>query len=142
MRGPDIFVKWNLTIRSKTASLTATIFLKIIVGVLSVLVVALTAVDVLASKVAERTYHDTLHRELEEKSRMLALLSTGDLEPLKFRKLARESGARLTLIDGSGRVVRDSESDPNAMENHAERPEFTAALHGRTGSDMRKRNTL
>ena len=28
------------------------------------------------------------------------------------------------------------------MENHAARPEFAAALKGKTGSDMRKSNTL
>jgi two-component system, OmpR family, phosphate regulon sensor histidine kinase PhoR len=131
-----------LTIRSKTASLTAKIFLKIIVGVLCVLVVALTAVDVLASKVAEKTYHETLHRELEEKSRMLAVLPIRDLDRERFQRLAHESGARLTLIDKSGRVLGDSDSNPSAMENHATRPEFVAALRGQTGSDLRTSNTL
>lgn len=122
--------------------MTAKIFLKIIVGVLCVLVVALTAVDFLASQVAERTYHETLHRELEEKSRMLALLGVEDLDRDRFQKLAHESGARLTLIDRSGLVLNDSESDARAMENHASRPEFAAALGGKTGFDLRTSNTL
>ena len=46
--------------------MTAKIFLKIIFGVLCVLVVALISVDILASNIAERTYHATLRRELEE----------------------------------------------------------------------------
>ena len=111
-------------------------------GVLCVLVVALTAVDVLASKVAEKTYHETLHRELEEKSKMLAVLPVGDLDRERFQRLAHESGARLTLIDKSGRVLGDSDSNPSAMENHAKRPEFVTALRGQTGSDLRTSNTL
>lgn len=122
--------------------MTAKIFLKIIVGVLCVLVVALTAVDILASKVAERTYHETLHRELEEKTKMLATLSIADLDRERFQRLAHESGSRLTLIDKSGRVLGDSDSDPTVMENHAKRPEFVAALGGHTGSDLRTSNTL
>ena len=122
--------------------MTARIFLKIIVGVLCVLVVALTAVDVLASKVAEKTYHETLHRELEEKSKMLAVLPVRDLDRERFQRLAHESGARLTLIDKSGRVLGDSDSNPSAMENHATRPEFAAALRGQTGTDLRTSNTL
>jgi two-component system phosphate regulon sensor histidine kinase PhoR len=122
--------------------LTAKIFLKIIFGVLCVLVVALISVDILASNVAERTYHATLRRELEEKGRMLGLLSVGNLDRTSFQRLARESGARLTLIDKSGLVLNDSEGNPYAMENHAARPEFAAALRGGTGFDLRKSNTI
>ncbi len=104
--------------------------------------VALTAVDILASKVAEKTYHETLHRELEEKSKMLAVLPIRDFDREQFQRLAHESGARLTLIDKSGRVLGDSDSNPSAMENHATRPEFVMALRGQTGSDLRTSNTL
>jgi two-component system phosphate regulon sensor histidine kinase PhoR len=130
-----------LDIRSKTTRLTAKIFLKIIVGVLCVLVVALTAVDFLASRVAQRNYNQTLTRELEEKGRMLALLDVNHLDRTKFQDLAKESGARLTFIDRAGLVINDSEGDPRAMENHATRPEVIAALAGRPGSHLRTSNT-
>jgi two-component system phosphate regulon sensor histidine kinase PhoR len=122
--------------------LTARIFLKIIFGVLCVLVVALISVDVLASNVAERTYHTTLRRELDEKGRMLALLPVDGLDRSGFQRLAHEAGARLTLIDKTGLVLNDSEGDPHVMQNHAARPEFIAALHGRTGFDLRKSDTI
>jgi two-component system phosphate regulon sensor histidine kinase PhoR len=122
--------------------LTAKIFLKIIFGVLCVLVVALISVDILASNVAERTYHETLRRELEEKGRMLGLLAVDNLDRSSFQRLAHESGARLTLIDRSGLVLNDSEGNPQAMENHAARPEFIAALHGKVGFDLRISNTI
>jgi two-component system, OmpR family, phosphate regulon sensor histidine kinase PhoR len=131
-----------LSLQNKTDKLTAKIFLKIIVGVLCVLIVALTAVDVLASRVAQQSYHDTLNRELEEKGRMLALLVVHDLDQAQFRSLAKEAAARLTFIDHTGRVLNDSEADPKSMENHGKRPEVVAALQGRTGSDMRVSNTI
>jgi two-component system phosphate regulon sensor histidine kinase PhoR len=128
--------------QSKAASLTAKIFLKIIVGVLCVLVVALTSVDILASRVAESTYHATLRRELEDKARMLTIFRIADLDQAQLRRLAQDAAARVTLVDKSGLVLRDSEGDPTRMENHAQRPEFSAALAGGVGSDMRTSNTI
>lgn len=131
-----------MTLKRKTANLTAKIFLKIIAGVFGVMVVALVSVDILASRIAERTYHQTLRRELEEKAHMLAMLDVDSLQPQRFHALARHSGARLTFINKQGRVVSESEHNPSTMENHARRPEFAAALKGSTGSDMRMSNTM
>lgn len=122
--------------------MTAKIFLKIIVGVLCVMVVALTSVDFLASRYAERSYHSTLLRDLEEKGRILATLNVDRLSPDQFHQLALQTRARLTFIDSSGRVLSESDRNPNTMENHAKRPEFAAALAGRVGSDIRNSNTM
>ncbi|MBC7928797.1 MAG: hypothetical protein H7039_24400, partial [Bryobacteraceae bacterium] len=76
----------------RITNLTARIFLKLIFGVFCVLVVALTAVDFLASKVAERTYLAKLTRELEEKNRMLALEKVAELGrrgDIRYYALAR-----------------------------------------------------
>jgi two-component system, OmpR family, phosphate regulon sensor histidine kinase PhoR len=131
-----------LTLKRKTATLTARIFFKIIFGVVCVMIVALISVDILASRIAERTYQDTLLQELKEKARMLALLNVDRLKPEQFHELALHSGARLTFVDTQGRVVSESERSPAAMENHSKRPEFAAALRGATGSDMRTSNTI
>ena len=131
-----------MTLKRKTANLTAKIFLKIIAGVLCVMVVALVSVDILASRIAERTYHETLLRELEEKAHMLAMLDVDSLKPEQFNQLARQSGARLTFIDKQGRVISESQHNPSTMENHASRPEFVSAMRGVTGSDVRTSNTM
>src|SRR5271157_2220762 len=55
---------------------------------------------------------------------------------------AQAAGARATVIDASGKVLADSESNPATMENHAGRPEFVAALAGKTGSNERRSATL
>lgn len=55
---------------------------------------------------------------------------------------AREADARVTVIDGTGKVLADSEGDPGKMENHSTRPEFITALKGQPGSAARWSNTV
>jgi two-component system phosphate regulon sensor histidine kinase PhoR len=54
----------------------------------------------------------------------------------------RAAGARATIIDSQGKVWADSEADPAVMENHAQRPEFVAALKGIVGTDARRSRTV
>jgi two-component system, OmpR family, phosphate regulon sensor histidine kinase PhoR len=120
---------------------TARIFLKLIVGVLCVLSVALTAVNYLASRAAEHTYVEMLTRELAEKARMLAHPAV-QTDSSSIRTLAAAAGARVTRIAHDGRVTADSEADPSHMQNHAGRPEVAAALDGKVGSDTRTSSTI
>ena len=119
--------------------MTARIFVKLTLGVLGVLAVALTAVDFLVTQRAQETYVDTLRRELVEKGRTLAL--TLPAQP-DFLRLAEAAGVRLTWVAFDGRVVADSEASPERMENHRTRPEIAEALQGRTGSSLRRSPTL
>jgi two-component system phosphate regulon sensor histidine kinase PhoR len=51
-------------------------------------------------------------------------------------RLARDAGARITLIDPDGRVLGDSALDPTAitrLDSHRDRPEVAAALAGGEG---------
>ena len=52
------------------------------------------------------------------------------------------SGARVTIIDHTGRVLVDSEADAEKMENHANRPEFQDALARGTGQSVHRSVTL
>ncbi len=54
-------------------------------------------------------------------------------------------GVRAMLINGQGRVLADSETDPSdlsALENHADHPEISAARQQGRGSSLRYSNTL
>ncbi|MDR2891783.1 MAG: PAS domain-containing sensor histidine kinase [Deltaproteobacteria bacterium] len=56
-----------------------------------------------------------------------------------------ERGARLTVTDASGRVLRDSHLEPGQvldMDNHADRPEVGQALAEGQGSSVRYSNSL
>jgi two-component system phosphate regulon sensor histidine kinase PhoR len=121
------------------------IFFKLIVAVISVLIVALIAVDFLASRVAESSYKITLKRELADKARMLSELNDPgwrDSDRVAFSHLAQAAGARLTLIASDGRVIKDSDAEAARMENHRNRPEVLAALDGRTGESTRRSPTI
>ncbi len=126
---------------------TARLFLKLILGTLAVLVVALIAVDILVSRVAENNYRESVEQELAEKGRMLGLLigtgSPGGVQQLA-RQISKTAGARFTLVAHDGSVLADSERDPSVMENHktADRPEILAALRGLPGSSVRQSGTL
>ena len=59
-------------------------------------------------------------------------------------RVARATGARVTLIAPDGRVLAESErgaTELAGLENHAGRPEVRAALAGRTGRDLRRSAT-
>jgi two-component system, OmpR family, phosphate regulon sensor histidine kinase PhoR len=55
---------------------------------------------------------------------------------------ASRSGARVTVIDNTGRVLADSEADADKMENHADRPEVQQAFARGTGQAARRSATL
>ncbi len=58
------------------------------------------------------------------------------------KDLGRKTGVRITYIALNGTVLCDSEKDPATMDNHADRPEFKAALETGTGTSIRYSHTL
>lgn len=124
--------------------MTARIFLKLIAAVLCVLVVALSTIDFLASRMAEKAYIETLTREMAEKGRMIAI-QTGDLSSLtaeQLQTLSQAAGARLTVVRRDGGVLVDSEAEPAAMQNHSDRPEIQSAMNDRVGTSVRESGTV
>src|SRR5579863_6253550 len=102
--------------------MTARIFIKLLLAGLGVLVVALAAVDLLTARVTEQFYVNNLKQDLAEKARMLVLLHP-DFERIPVAELARSAGVRVTAIAADGRVLADSDANPEKMENHGTRPE-------------------
>jgi len=93
----------------------------------------------------EQTLRREIERNLSEKTLMFAQRVEADRQHALADIAAQEAqaaGARATVIDSSGKVLADSESDPRAMENHTQRPEFIAALSGHLGKDQRSSHTL
>jgi two-component system phosphate regulon sensor histidine kinase PhoR len=58
------------------------------------------------------------------------------------KELAKKVSTRFTVISPSGKVIGDSEKNPDSMENHANRTEVIAALSGKTGISNRYSYTL
>ncbi len=51
-------------------------------------------------------------------------------------------GVRVTVIDPTGRVLGESHTPANEMENHLNRPEIQQALRGQVSTEMRYSDTL
>lgn len=58
------------------------------------------------------------------------------------KKYKEKTGARITIIDGSGRVLGDSDESSSKMENHADRPGIRDAGMSDAGSSIRFSKTL
>lgn len=56
-------------------------------------------------------------------------------------EMSKDLQMRITLIDGKGKVLFDSEADAETMENHADREEVIKALAGGTGISKRYSKT-
>jgi two-component system phosphate regulon sensor histidine kinase PhoR len=121
--------------------MTARIFVKLLLAGIGVLVIALAAVDFLTARVTEQFYVNNLKQDLAEKARMLVLLHP-DFARMPTAELARSAGVRVTAIGADGKVLADSDADPNRMENHGNRPEVAEALKGAIGSATRKSASL
>jgi two-component system phosphate regulon sensor histidine kinase PhoR len=66
-----------------------------------------------------------------------------DLAPLRdWVTQMAASGARVTVITADGRVLADSQSDPQTMENHATRPEIMEAMAKGDGRSIRHSVTI
>ena len=121
------------------------IFFKLLASfVIAVAATAITLDYVLASA-WEASLRSEIQRGLTEKTLLFAHRVEIDYSYSLAEIAAQEAqaaGARATIIDASGRVLADSEASPATMENHATRPEFAAALVGKTGSNERRSATL
>jgi two-component system phosphate regulon sensor histidine kinase PhoR len=91
-----------------------------------------------------------LTRQILEVRARLALqaiempVSTMDLSRIdaECKKLGQEAKTRITVIEASGRVLGESDYDPQTMENHLMRPEVQQALEGQVGFNIRPSATL
>jgi len=56
--------------------------------------------------------------------------------------LGGEINTRITIMESDGKVIVDTNEDPDQMDNHANRPEISAALEGEPGSAIRFSYTI
>ncbi len=90
-------------------------------------------------------YYEQTDKNLESDAYLISLhLRDVDLDSLDAASLNiydKQTGARVTLIDTTGKVISDTRENASEMENHSTRPEFVNALNGKTGFDKRYSHT-
>lgn len=121
------------------------IFVKLFLAALVVIAACTVSLDLLIGHTWETMLRRDLETSLRQKTAMFASrvesAPPGSLQEIT-KQAAQAAGARITVIDSTGKVRADSDADPNQMENHATRPEFVAALHGQMGSATRLSKTV
>src|ERR1700688_1137871 len=112
---------------------------------LVVIIVAALIFDVMIGGAWQASLRAEIERNLIQKAQLLAHRVETDRGHSLADIAAQEgqsAGARVTIIDPTGKVLADSEANPASMENHSARPEFIAALAGKTGSSERRSATI
>ncbi|HUC29013.1 MAG TPA: ATP-binding protein [Candidatus Acidoferrum sp.] len=121
------------------------IFFKLLTVFLIVIAATAAILDVMLGNAWEASLRAEIERNLTQKTVLFAHRVDTD-RTHSFSEIAAQeaqaAGARATIIDTSGTVLADSESNPEGMENHASRKEFASALAGKTGSNERLSATL
>ena len=121
------------------------IFFKLLAVFLIVIGATAALLDVMLGSAWERSLRTEIERNLTQKTLMFAhrvQIDHGHSLADIAAEEGQAAGARATIIDASGKVLADSESNPAQMENHAERAEFRAALSGKTGENERRSASL
>jgi two-component system phosphate regulon sensor histidine kinase PhoR len=118
-------------------------------GAYSVLV--LCAIGVLGILILHRVeQHEMQHIQDNLQARAVFLRQdvqgrpASDLPLLRqqIEALREETATRITLIDATGRVLADTDENPEKMNNHGDRPEVTQAATQGFGTDSRMSATL
>jgi two-component system, OmpR family, phosphate regulon sensor histidine kinase PhoR len=123
----------------------ARLFWKLGLTYFALLLGVLLAVDFYSSRVLRRDYI----RAADD--RLASLLDIAQARPPRLEDAADlrawsewmgRSGARVIVIDNTGRVLADSQHDPETMENHSNRPEIQQAFATGEGQSVRHSATL
>ena len=121
------------------------IFLKLFLAALLIIAACTLTLNVLIGRSWEGMLRDQIETSLRQKALMFASrveTSPPASLPEITMQAAKAAGARVTVLDSSGKVLADSEADPAKMDNHADRPEIISALHGQVGSSTRMSRSL
>jgi two-component system phosphate regulon sensor histidine kinase PhoR len=129
------------------------LFWKLALTFFALLLSVLLAVDFFAERALRSDYERAAFAQLATIARfaqarppdspLLTLAHPEDLAGLQeWTVNMGSSGARVTIIAADGRVLADSQSDAETMENHAGRPEIREALAKGDGRAVRRSVTL
>ena len=94
-------------------------------------------------------FEQKISAELKSNAVLVADILENDLVEGKFEEIQRKTGLladkldlRITVVDGQGRILGDSEKGPPSMGNHSDRLEIIEAIENGFGQSTRFSDTL
>ncbi|MEW6418285.1 MAG: two-component system histidine kinase PnpS [Nitrospirota bacterium] len=121
------------------------LFRRILLAYLIIVPLLLISLELYLSRVIKDSYISKLRESLIIQARLIAeQIPSSFIDDLdQFCKGFKEkTGARVTIIDSSGRVLGDSDQTSKRMENHSNRPEIKDADVSGVGSSIRFSKTI
>ncbi len=124
------------------------LFWQIFLAVLLIVTGSIVAVSWYGSSMIRTFYYQQMREDIGDRAlllrpHILQLLDHDAGELQNFcQQAGREASTRITVINGSGKVLADSNKNPARMDNHAGRPEIKVAFRGNMGSSLRFSKTL
>ncbi|WP_017726615.1 two-component system histidine kinase PnpS [Halalkalibacterium ligniniphilum] len=108
---------------------------RLIVSILTVTLLVMAGLGIIIGQMFKDFYVDNLTNRMKKEANLAAYtILNGNLEPETTQMLARQISenldARVTVILADGTVIGESETDPEIMENHLNRPEIAAIREG------------
>jgi two-component system, OmpR family, phosphate regulon sensor histidine kinase PhoR len=123
----------------------AKLFWRLGLTYVALLVAVLIAVDLYSSRVMRSQAIRSANSELTSLLNVAQTRPPRAADPADLRTWTEwmaKSGARVTIIDGAGRVLADSAADAAKMENHADRLEVQQAIAQGHGQAVHHSQTL
>jgi two-component system phosphate regulon sensor histidine kinase PhoR len=101
------------------------------------------------SQLLPKFYYDQVADDLQARAHLIEQQILPNLKANTFqglddmvKKLGASSCTRITIILHDGRVIADSDENPEIMDNHGDRPEIRQALEKGKGRFLRFSNTV
>jgi len=125
------------------------LFWKLYPPFLLIVLTPLLAISWYADFSMRRFFMDQTATNLEARANLLKDQMTGYLlaenwESIDIlcKRAGKSADTRITVMQPLGKVLGDSDADPDTMEDHSDRPEFVKAISGETGIFTRYSDTL
>jgi two-component system phosphate regulon sensor histidine kinase PhoR len=116
-------------------------FLKVFVSYLILVLLAIAVLDFFLTPRIQGIMTKSIEDDMFGIAKIVSLMPKEDIEN-KVKEIAEELSLRVTLIDPTGRVISDSQTDAKQMDNHMNRPEIQQAKTEGRGKATRFSTTI
>ncbi len=123
-------------------------FWQIFPAALFIIILSISATSWYGARMIQSFHYHEMQEDIKDRALLLrphinTLLHNRQSNLQDFcRQTGRAAATRITVIAGDGRVLADSNENPEQMDNHGTRPEIQTAFTGEVGASLRFSKTL